>query len=344
MSVSLVKNKEKVRKLEIGFLGLGWIGRKRLESLAKTEIVQPVAFADTCRDLAMETASFFGAKVYRDLDEMLKYDLDGLVIATPSALHASQAISALDAGIPVFCQKPLGRSAQEVSHIVETARRNDLLLGVDLSYRFLNCTKTLKNMISSGELGEVFATELVFHNGYGPDKPWFYDPSQSGGGCLIDLGIHLIDLILWIKEFPVVKNVSGRLYSLGKKLEKNGSVEDYVSANFDLDGGCAVDLSCSWKLHAGADAVISIVVYGTKGGVRLSNVNGSFYDFCLEKLEGTKRRTICEPPDDWGGRAAVNWAQKLYDGEGFDSEVLNAIRVASVMDAIYQSSFRQGVM
>jgi len=343
MSVSMVKGKNTVRKLEIGFLGLGWIGRKRLEALAKTEIVQPVAFVDTCRELASETASFFGAKVYRDLEEMLKYDLDGIVIATPSALHAAQAIKALDAGIPVFCQKPLGRSAQEVSQIVETARRNDLLLGVDLSYRFLNCTKILKTMVNRGELGEIFASELVFHNGYGPDKPWFYDPSQSGGGCLIDLGIHLIDLILWMKEFPVVKNVAGRLYSSGRRLEKSGSVEDYVSASFDLDGGCGVDLSCSWKLHAGADAVISISIYGTKGGVKLSNVSGSFYDFRLEKLEGTKSRVVCEPPDDWGGRAAVDWAQKLYDGEGFDSEVLHTIRVASVMDAIYQSSYRQGV-
>jgi predicted dehydrogenase len=97
------------------------------------------------------------------------------VIATPSALHAEQAIAALDRGLAVFCQKPLGRDASETRAVVEAARRADRLLGVDLSYRYTRAAAALRDEVRSGALGEVYAVDLVFHNAYGPDKPWFYD-------------------------------------------------------------------------------------------------------------------------------------------------------------------------
>src|SRR5690606_2112222 len=128
---------------------------------------------------------------------------DGVVIATPSALHAEQSIAALNMGKAVFCQKPLGRNAAETRAVVEAARKNNLLLGVDLCYRH-TCFRRIHDIIQSGELGHIYATELTFHNAWGPGKEWFYDPKRSGGGCVVDLGIHLIDLALWtLKETKV---------------------------------------------------------------------------------------------------------------------------------------------
>src|SRR5581483_11998218 len=95
------------------------------------------------------------------------------------------------------------------------ARKADRLLGVDLSYRFISQAKAIRDLVRQGELGEVFAAELMFHNAYGPDKDWFYERALSGGGCVIDLGIHLIDLALWNLNFPKVTNVASRLFAQG---------------------------------------------------------------------------------------------------------------------------------
>src|SRR5690606_30770020 len=188
---------------------------------------------------------------------MLSASLDGIVIATPSALHADQAIAALKSGAAVFCQKPLGRTAEEVARVVDTARRADLLLEVDLSYRLTAGMRQIRELISAGAIGRVYAADLVFHNAYGPDKDWFYDARLSGGGCVMDLGIHLVDLALWTLGFPPVEEVQARLYRRGELLGPDPRVvEDYGVADLLLDGGVSVRMATSWRLHAGCDAHI----------------------------------------------------------------------------------------
>jgi predicted dehydrogenase len=187
-------------------------------------------------------------------------------------------------------------------------------------------------------LGQVFAADLVFHNAYGPDKDWFYDPRLSGGGCVIDLGIHLVDLALWVLGSPRVTGVQSKLFAASKPLtagDLDDTVEDYAVAEIDLEGGTALRLACSWKLQAGRDAVIEAAFYGTGGGAALRNVDGSFYDFVVERYDGTSRRTLAEPPDEWGGRAAVQWARQLAEGSCFDPEIEGIVDVAATLDRIY---------
>jgi predicted dehydrogenase len=270
------------------------------------------------------------------LDELLEVGLDGLVIATPSALHAEQSIRALESGVAVFCQKPLGRTAEEVRRVVDAARAADLLLGVDLSYRYTEALKAVREVVRAGEIGRVYAAEVVFHNAYGPDKPWFHDRALSGGGCVMDLGIHLVDSALWILDFPAVEGVTSRLFAGGEPLQPDTErVEDYATARLDLAGGGSVELACSWNLPAGQEAVISATFYGTGGGVRMRNLNGSFYDFTAERMDGTRTSTLVAPPDDWGGRAAVEWARRLGEGTRFDPEGERLIQVAGVLDRMY---------
>jgi predicted dehydrogenase len=295
---------------------------------------------------ALESAP--GARPCRGLEELLDLapeigGLDGVVIATPNALHAGQSLQALAAGLPVFCQKPLGRSAGEAREVVEAARRADLRLGVDLSYRFVEGARRIRELVAAGELGTVYAARLVFHNAYGPDKEWFYDRARSGGGCVIDLGTHLIDLLLWILDETAVASVTSvtsvtaRCLAGGAPLrDPERQVEDYAVARLELAGGAVAEIACSWHLPAGQDAVIAASFYGTAGGAELRNVNGSFYDFVAERFRGTARETLAGPPDAWGGKALEHWARRLAGGRGFDSEVESAVRVAEVVDRIYQ--------
>jgi predicted dehydrogenase len=236
----------------------------------------------------------------------------------------------------VFCQKPLGRTAAEVRGVVDAARAADRLLAVDLSYRHTEGMRRIRELLRAGELGRVFAVDLVFHNAYGPDKPWFYDPALSGGGCVMDLGVHLVDLALWALDFPKVVHVSSQLLSGGQPLAgRTDRVEDYAVATLELEGGAAVRLACSWQLQAGQDAVIAADFYGDQSGAALRNVNGSFYDFTAERFRGTSREPLAAPPDEWGGRAATDWAIRLADGEKFDPEAERLIEVAGVLDRIY---------
>jgi predicted dehydrogenase len=152
----------------------------------------------------------------------------------------------------------------------------------------------------------------------------------------MDLGVHLVDLALWAMDFPAVSDVSGTLFSGGVRLHKKpGSVEDYAVATLGLDTGAAVQLACSWRLQAGCDAIISAAFYGTEGGAALRNVSGSFYDLTAERYRGTSTESLAGPPDQWGGRAAADWAMRLAAGERFDPAVDRLVDVANVLDRIY---------
>jgi predicted dehydrogenase len=112
---------------------------------------------------------------------------------------------------------------------------------VDLSYRFTEGMQRIRELVRAGELGRVFGADLVFHNAYGPDKPWFYDRAQSGGGCVMDLGVHLVDLALWTLDFPEVAAVSSQLYAAGERLPPApDQVEDYAVATLELATGAVV--------------------------------------------------------------------------------------------------------
>jgi predicted dehydrogenase len=307
----------------LGFVGVGWIGRNRLEALSRSRRAEIVAAADPA------PVELDRVPCHASLDELLDHELDGIVIATPNAFHAEQSIAALERDLAVYCQKPLGRTAAEARHVVEAARDADRLLGVDLCYRHVEAFQKARSVVRAGAIGDVFAADLVFHNAYGPDKPWFYDPELSGGGCVLDLGVHLVDLALWTLGFPRVTKVSSRLFGVGE-------VEDYALAQLDLASGAVVRLACSWNLHAGQHAAIEATYYGARGSVSTRNVDGSFYDFRSELRYRTRADVLAEPPDDWGGRAITEWAERLGRGDRFDDRAEQYVTVEHVIDRIYR--------
>ncbi|MBC7137270.1 MAG: Gfo/Idh/MocA family oxidoreductase [Defluviimonas sp.] len=324
----------------IGFVGLGWIGQHRMRAIADTGAAQIVALADPDAGAVAAAAEAAPAAVpLATLEEVLALAPDGVVIATPSALHAAQTIAALKAGAAVFCQKPLGRNAGEVAAAVAAARQADRLLAVDLSYRQTAAIRAIGDWIAAGELGEVFAADLTFHNAYGPDKPWFYDLAQAGGGCVMDLGVHLLDLALWLLGDPGVASVSAALWAGGQRLGPQAQVpEDHAMATITLATGAVLRLNCSWRLHLGADALIACDFHGTNGGASFRNEGGSFYDFSAHLHRGTARLGHVGPPDAWGGRVAADWARRLAQSRAFDAGADRLIPLAEALDGIYASA------
>jgi predicted dehydrogenase len=321
--------------MRLGFLGAGWIGRNRMEAILATGEASAVAICDPDPENARQAHERAPlALLTESLDAMLALELDGLVIATPSALHAEQCIRAFESGVAVFCQKPLGRNAAEVQAVLDAARSADRLLGVDLSYRHTAAMQAIRERVRSGQLGRLFAADLTFHNAYGPQSDWFWDPALSGGGCLIDLGVHLVDLLLWMFDFPEVLDARATLLRDGHPPAPD-EVEDYAIGELTLANGVHARIACSWNLNAGADAVIGAEFYGTDAGAEMRNENGSFFDFSADLLKGRDRERLASPPDDWGGRAAAEWVRKLASGERFTGSTDGLLETARVLDRLY---------
>ena len=125
---------------------------------------------------------------------------------------------------------------------------------------------------------------------------------------MIDLGVHLIDLALWVLDFPGVGRVSADFLSDGEPLSRQGRAEDYAIATLDLETGAVARIACSWNRHPGFQAQISAAVHGRGGGATMRNVGGSLYYFTAQRYGDDAHETLDVRPDDWEGRAAKDWA------------------------------------
>lgn len=327
------------RPLRLGFVGLGWIGRKRLDAVVAAPEVEIAALADAdAARLRDAFAACPGSAQVDDVADLFRCGLDGVVIATPNACHAGQAIACLTSGLAVFCQKPLATTVADTRRVLRAAQSANRLLGIDYCYRHVQGMQELRSRIMGGELGQVTAIDLHFHNAYAPNQAWARDYGLAGGGCLLDLGIHLIDLVMWLQDLTAMRLVSSRLYAQGRTLTRGEPVlEDLAFAQFCQSNGACVRLACSWNAPLGGDALIGMRVFGTRGGAHWRNVNGSFYDFELEICHGTARERLGSYPDDWGARALLAWVGRLRRDCGFDPDVLQIAHGAALIEEIYRA-------
>lgn len=323
----------------LGFLGTGWIGRHRLRAISARGVAAVAAVADLSEEAMRDACVGLPSppRVGDSLSALLEdNDLDGVVISTPNAVHAEQSITALERGVAVFCQHPIGRTAMETRRVVDAARANDRLLCSDLAYRFTSSVGGIREIVRRGELGDIFAVDVTFHTPIAPDRHWFQDVAISGDGCVLDLGSHVLDLALWTLDYPALRSATSRIYGAGKPLRwPYEEVEDYAVARLDLETGACVQLTCAWDRPSGHQAVIAASFHGTSGLASFQNVHGSYYEFVAEHYFGSSREALAEPDTDWAGRGAVDWARRLAAGVGYDPSAARLIDLSTAIDRIY---------
>lgn len=328
------------RVLRLAFVGTGWIGTQRMQSLIGSHDVQVAAIVEPVAERARCAAALIEATppVHETVDSWLGTDpeCDGVVIASPSALHARQAIAVLEAGMPVFVQKPMARSRAEAQAVVDAARHADRALDVDFSYRGVSGLSVARRRVSEGEIGRVYAAELTFHNAYAPDKGWAHERALSGGGCVMDLGCHLVDLLTHMVPDDPVLAVQAARFAKGQRLTAlDDTCEDFAVATLQLQSGLVAQLTCSWHAHAGVDAVIEAVFHGTRGSVRLVNECGSFTRIAVQHNTGSRRETLGDATAPWGGVEIGHWADRVARGGRFCAERASRyLHVADVLDRI----------
>lgn len=270
-------------KVRVGIVGAG-IGKAHANGYSKLENVEIAALCDLNEERARGLAEEFRIpKLYTDYREMLASEaLDAVSVCTPNALHAEVAIAALESGCHVLCEKPLATSAEDGRRIVEAARNARGKFMVGMNNRFRGDTQLLKQFIEDGALGEVYYARCgwVRRNGIPGMGSWFTRKETAGGGPLIDIGVHALDLTLYLMGNPKPVSVFGATYAKfgprGKGLGSWGvrveggvfDVEDLATAQVRFENGATLNLEASWAQHIGADRLYS-EVYGDEGGATL---------------------------------------------------------------------------
>jgi predicted dehydrogenase len=349
-------------KLSVGIIGCGGIANgKHLPAAAKIPEAEMVAFCDLILSRAEAAKSKYGtkdAKVYRDYEELLADpSIDVVHVLTPNNWHAPMTIAALRAGKHVMCEKPMAKTTAEARAMLEAAKAAGKLLTIGYQNRFRSDVQYLYNVCRAGELGEVyFAKAHALRRNAVPTWGVFLDAEAQGGGPLIDIGTHALDLTLWLMDNYEPKYVVGSVY---RKLAENRdkalanpfgpwdpqeyTVEDSAFGFVVMKNGAAVFLESSWALNTLEVGEAQTTLCGTLGGADMKNglrINGQRFG-----------KHFIETPQLGAGSV------DFYQGESMDPNQLEArvfydailkgkplvvqpeeaLLVTEILEAIYES-------
>lgn len=273
--------------LRYGLIGAGGNAEKKhIHGYLALSGVDVVAICDIDYDKAARMAERHGvSKVYKDYKEMIaRENLDIVSIVTPNYLHAEITEYALVHGVHVHCEKPLSIGADEARRIVAARNKSGKKVMIGLNNRFTNEAVFLKKWIDEGKLGDIYSAKAgwIRRSGIPGRGTWFTEKARSGGGVMIDLGAHYLDLALYLMGLPKPSYIAGRVhqnFTHTTARNRNGykgieggifNVEDAASGFLCLDNGASVSIDFSWASNIEEDTFY-VELMGTKGGASLVN-------------------------------------------------------------------------
>jgi len=272
------------KKLKIGIIGCGGIANgKHMPNLAKIKEVEMVAFCDIVIERAEEAKAKYGtedAKVYLDYHDLLKDEtIDIVHVLTPNREHAPITIDALEAGKHVMCEKPMAKTAAEAQAMLDAAKRTGKKLTIGYQNRQRPEIMHMKKMCDAGDLGDIYFARVLATRRRGvPTWGVFIDKDAQGGGALIDIGTHSLDLTLWCMDNYEVESVLGSThYELGKRPNaanpwgpwdpEKMNVEDSAFGFIKMKNGATLILESSWALNITNPRTGTCFLAGTEGGI-----------------------------------------------------------------------------
>lgn len=339
------------KKIRIGVVGVG-IGRVHLDGYRKLGgSVEITGICDLREDRARKTAEEYGAKhVFTDYNHLLALDeLDAVSICTPNAFHAEVALAAIAARKHVICEKPMANTLASAQSIVEATRRSDKIFMMGMNNRFRGDTQVLKAFIERGDLGEIYYAKCgwVRRNGIPGFGGWFTTKALSGGGPLIDIGVHALDVTMYLMGNPAPVSVSGSTYAkFGPHGQGGGGygtapdpekvktydVEDLATGLVKFDNGATLFLEASWTSHIEKDRFYS-TLHGTDGGADLDPLR------IHTDMAGAPVDIAPHAPHIGGHEAEVaHFIDCIRQGKAPIATAEQGLHVLQILDAIYRSS------
>ncbi len=258
------------KKLRVGVIGLR-LGRNHANGFAKSDNAELAALCDVDAATLEEKGAELGVdNLFTSHKAMIKSGcVDAVAIALPNRLHKPLAVDCLRGGLHVLVEKPMAMNAKEAQAMVDAAKKARKTLMVAMCNRFRNDIQYAKKVVDSGKLGKPYLAHAMYWRRSGiPGSPTYAVKKNAGGGALIDLGVHLLDLILYLMGWPKVKTVSGVAHNkFGHTQSFPMDVDDYAGAMIRLAGGAAIMLEVSWAHHGSRHEHSCCHIYGDKAGV-----------------------------------------------------------------------------
>lgn len=341
--------------LKVGVIGVGSISQFHIEPYVNHERVELVAFCDMNEERLQEKGKKYGVpQLYTDYKELIKEaDIDAVSICTWNNTHAEIAIYALEAGKHVLVEKPLSMTVEEAEAVEEAQKSSGKTLQVGFVRRHGDNAKLLKRFIDNGDLGEIYYAKTSCLRRLGNPGGWFSDITRSGGGPLIDLGVHMIDISWYLMGKPRPVSVSGNTY---KKLGNRSHIENlsfYQAADYDptlndvedlanaiirFENGASIMIDVSFTLHLKQDELY-VKLFGDKGGAEIepelaliSEMNNTILNITpqIDTLSFDFNKAFQNEID--------HFVSCCLDGTENIAPVSDGVQVMKMLSAIYESA------
>lgn len=352
-----------MKKLKVGIVGCGFIARgKHLPALCKVpERVEVTALCDIIKERADELNKIFvdgKAKVYTDYKEMLKLDLDAVYVCTPNISHSEITVAALNSGKNVMCEKPMAINSAEAQKMLDAQRKSGKLLTIGYQNRYRDDSRFLKKCCEENELGEIyFAKAHAIRRRAVPTWGVFLDKEKQGGGPLIDIGTHALDLALYnMNNYEPLYACGTTYHKLNNDTQTANTCGDWDPAKFTVEdsafgfvvmkNGATVFLESSWALNTTEVREASVTLCGTKGGATMPGIG----KLIINSVKHNTQYTYS--PDFESGGFAYFGGGRATDGDIEANTFLDAIEgkgklvvlpeqalvVTQILEGIYKSA------
>ncbi|MEX2534728.1 MAG: Gfo/Idh/MocA family oxidoreductase [Trueperaceae bacterium] len=345
------------RKFRVGVVGLGWAGEQHLAGYRKLPNVEIRALAGLENDRLEELGREHGIQhLHRDYQDLVaRDDIDAVSVCTPNHLHAPITIAAIEHGKHVLCEKPLARGHDEAEAMVRAAVRADRVLHVAFNHRQRGDVQVLRRFLDQDQLGRIYHVKATWmrRSGIPGLGSWFTSRQMAGGGPLIDLGVHILDLALFLLGEPEVRSVSaatyaelgphGRGFSGSKKMTVGSAyeVEDLAIAFLRLGDGSTLNLEASWAVYGGYNDDFGITLYGTEGGAEIRVRDYRWQDTLRIYTDTAGVPAVLSPevPKGEGHLAVVRDFVAAACAETVDhAPAVAGLRRVRIIDACYRSA------
>jgi len=342
-------------RLKVAIIGCGSISNAHISAYLANPRVELYAFCDINEQTLKKQAETYKIdRIFTNLDEMLKLDeIDAVSVCTCNAFHAKSAIAALNAGKHVLCEKPMAMNKDEAALMKEAADKNGKLLMIGFVRRFGTDMEIVKDFADNEFFGDIYYSKATYLRRHGSPGGWFGDKSLSGGGPLIDLGVHVIDFTRYVMGNPKPISVYGATFNkLGNRKDVKSkvgyssaaacnqdvfNVEDLATALIRFDNGAVLSIEVSFSLNTEKDEGC-IEFFGTKAGAKLDpdlklyqNMNGYMTNVDFATPTALSFDMLFETEIN-------HFVSCILDNVPCKSPAQDGVAIMSILDAVYQSA------
>ena len=341
--------------IKVGVIGTGGISGVHLGGYSRNPNAEIYALCDINeKNLAKRAEEYKVSRTFTDYREMLALkELDAVSVCTWNSAHAECAIAALRAGKHVLCEKPMALNTAQAQEMEKAAKENGKLLMIGFVRRFGNDCAVLKDFIDSGSFGEIYYAKAQYLRRKGCPGGWFGDKSRSGGGPLIDLGVHVIDLCRYLMGGPQPVSVYGATFNkLGDRRHIKDArgysstvvskddifdVEDMATALIRFDNGAVLSVEASFSLNIEKD-VGNIELFGTKAGCKLDPELTIFTDMNDYLANVKLAQSTALSFDGLFDNEINHFVECIETGKPCRNPAQDGVTLMKILDGIYESA------